>query len=130
MKLLITNTVGKLRFRTAILHWSAWATLAFIAFATLSPIEMRPAVADSHDGHIEHFAAFATTGFLFILAYPRRLGPIILLVIAAAISLELLQLVVPGRHARVVDAAVKCSGAFAGMGLAIAILQCLKVRPG
>lgn len=103
------------------LRWLAWATLAFIAVVTLSPIEMRPVVDANHSGHVEHFCAFALVGFLFVLAYPKRLVSIALSVILVAVALEVLQLIVPGRHGRLVDATVKCCGALTGIALAIAL---------
>ena len=55
---------------------AAWLSLAFIAFATLSPIGLRPQVGGPG---FEHLAAFAVTGLLFGLAYPRSLVPVIVL---------------------------------------------------
>jgi len=46
---------------------AAWALLAFIAFATISPI--RPTLPISSS--FERLAAFAVLGALFCLAYPR-----------------------------------------------------------
>ena len=62
---------------------------------------------------LEHFVIFAATGFAFGLGYGSRyLIPIGLVVFAGAI--ELAQLLVPGRHARlsdfVVDALAACIG--------------------
>jgi len=94
----------------------AWVVLAVIAFSTLSPIGMRP-----HLGafvHLERFGAFALMGFLFALVHPRRIGLVLLCVVAAAIGLELLQTLASGRHARVLDFAVKATGGMAGVGAA------------
>jgi len=46
---------------------AGWLALAFIVYATLSPIDDRPVLATPH---FEHFAAFALVGFAFGLAYP------------------------------------------------------------
>jgi len=46
---------------------AGWLALAFIVYATLSPINDRPVVAGPQ---YEHFAAFAVAGFAFRLAYP------------------------------------------------------------
>jgi VanZ family protein len=64
---------------------------------------------------IEHFAIFAITGFAFGLAYDRKpIGIMLVLVIFAGV-IELAQLFVPGRHARlsdfIVDALAACVGA-------------------
>lgn len=91
---------------------AAWLSLAFIAYATLSPIGLRPHVGGPG---FEHLAAFAVTGLLFGLAYPRALVPVIVLVLCSACILEVLQLFVPGRHARVSDLVVKLAGG--GIGI-------------
>lgn len=92
----------------------AWAVLALIAFSTLSPIGMRP-----HLGglvHVERFGAFALLGFLFALVHPRRLWLVLVCVAAAAVGLEALQTLASGRHARVIDVAIKAAGGVAGVG--------------
>ena len=64
---------------------AAWLALAFIAFATLSPIGARPSVASPH---LEHFAAFALTGLAFAVAYPNRILLVVVIVAGAALGLE------------------------------------------
>ncbi len=94
----------------------AWVVLCVIAFSTLSPIGLRP-----HLGafvHLERFGAFALLGFLFALVYPRRLGFVLVCVVAAAIGLEALQTLASSRHARVLDFAIKAAGGVAGVGAA------------
>lgn len=93
----------------------AWCALAFIAFATLSPVEQRPVLAGIK---IEHFMAFAVTGCLFGVAYPRRWPWFLAMLTGSAILLELLQHFVPGRHGRLVDLAFKLGGIVAGLGIA------------
>ena len=93
----------------------AWATLLAIAFATLSPIGLRPHVGDVSG---ERFLAFAVVGLLFGMAYPRHLVVVSLLVGGVAVGLEVLQHLTPDRHGRLPDALVKLAGALAGSGLA------------
>jgi len=90
----------------------AWLALAFIAFATLSPIDDRPTLAGPQ---LEHFAAFALMGLAFTLAYPKRTFLIIAIVLGSAFVLETLQLLTPDRHGRVVDALVKATGGMCGI---------------
>ena len=92
----------------------AWLLLAAIAFVTLAPIGFRPN--SGYSPNIERFLAFGAVGFLFALAYPRRLWLIIAVVLGAAISLEALQLVSVSRHGRLFDLAVKLAGG--GLGIA------------
>jgi hypothetical protein len=81
---------------------AGWLALAFIAFATLSPIAERPAMAGPQ---LEHFVAFAAMGCAFAMGYPKRTLIFIVLVIASAFGLEALQLLTPDRHGRFIDAA-------------------------
>ncbi len=91
---------------------AGWLALAFIVYATLSPIDARPVVAGPH---FEHFAAFAVMGLAFGLAYPNRLLVAVAIVFVSAFGLEALQLLTPDRHGRLVDALVKASGGFCGI---------------
>ena len=92
----------------------AWLLLAGLIFATLSPINLRPI--SPLPTQLERAIALAVVGFVFALAYPRHLWIVVLLVVGSTVLLELLQLVQPSRHGRVVDVAVKLVGA--GFGLA------------
>jgi VanZ family protein len=93
---------------------AGWLALAFIVYATLSPIDARPVVTRPH---FEHFAAFAVMGLAFGLAYPNRLLLVVTIVLASAFGLEALQLLTPDRHGRILDAVVKASGGICGIGL-------------
>lgn len=101
----------------------AWTTLLAIAFATLSPIGLRPHVGDVSG---ERFIAFAMVGLLFGMAYPRHLWLVTLLVGGTAVGLEVLQHLTPDRHGRVPDALVKLAGALAGTGLAYILSGTMK----
>jgi VanZ family protein len=92
---------------------AAWALLAFIAFATLSPIQDRPTFATSSS--IEHLAAFAALGVLFCIAYRKRFAWVCLIVFGSAVWLEFAQLLTPDRHGRVEDALEKIAGGVAGI---------------
>lgn len=91
---------------------AGWLSLTFIAFATLSPIGARP-----HVGGVgfEHIAAFAVTGVLFALAYPRHSLIVVMLVLGSAVVLELSQLLTPDRHARFSDLLMKLAGGSIGI---------------
>jgi hypothetical protein len=92
---------------------SAWALLAFIAYATISPIQDRPTLPTSTN--FEHLAAFAVLGGLFCLAYPRQIIPVCLIVLGSAVLLEFAQLLTPDRHGRVQDAIEKIAGGTVGI---------------
>jgi len=93
-----------------------WLALAFIVYATLSPIESRPVVTNIQ---LEHFAAFALVGLAFALAYPNRVLLVAAVVVGSAFGLEALQLLTPDRHARVIDALVKAAGGICGIGFGL-----------
>ena len=99
---------------------AAWALLAFLAFATLSPIQDRPTLATS--SHLEHLAAFAVLGVLFCLAYPKRTALVCFIVIGSAVLLESAQLLTPDRHGRVEDALEKIAGGLAGILVGRAVI--------
>jgi hypothetical protein len=58
---------------------AAWAVLALIVFATVSPIHQRPTPLTTSS--VEHLAAFLVLGVLFYLGYPRRLALVWLIVL-------------------------------------------------
>ena len=91
----------------------AWITLAFIVFATISPIGWRP-----HDYlpvNVDRALAFTVMSALFVLAYPRYwvLSAVVLLL--AAFPIELLQNLSSSRHAHFDDAGIKAAGAAVGI---------------
>jgi VanZ like family len=92
---------------------AAWALLALIACATISPIQDRPTLLTSSS--FEHLAAFAVLGALFYLVYPRHIAFVCLIVLGSAVVLELVQLLTPDRHGRVPDAVEKIAGGAAGI---------------
>jgi VanZ family protein len=93
---------------------AGWLTLAFIVYATLSPIDARPVLAGPQ---FEHFAAFALMGLAFGLAYPSRVFLVVAIVVGSAFMLEALQLLTPDRHGRLLDALVKAAGGVCGIGV-------------
>lgn len=91
----------------------AWLLLAAIAVVTLAPIGWRPETALS--AQVERFVAFGLIGLVFSLAYPRRLWLVALMILGAAIGLELAQLLVQTRHAGVKDVVAKLAGGGGGL---------------
>ena len=107
--------------------------LVYIAYATLTPIEARPEL--HSDGFykafftvLERFGPYAVLGLLFYLAYSRQVGFVCLLVFGSAVFLEILQIFVPDRDARVVDALEKMAGGATGMLAARAFLALARHR--
>jgi len=90
---------------------ASWLLLAAIVILSLVPPELRPRVSGLHA--LEHFVIFSATGLAFGLGYRPRYSTAIALVLFAG-AIELAQLFVPGRDARlsdfVVDALAACVG--------------------
>jgi VanZ family protein len=101
---------------TLILRIIAWLLTAAVTFATLGPPRYRPHSMLGQDG--EHALAFVLVGLAFGLAYPqRRLLTTGIAVVLIGV-LELLQLWMPGRHARLEDFVVDALAACAGIAVA------------
>lgn len=91
---------------------AALVLLAIIIFATLSPIQLRPHIADPN---VERALAYVLLGFALALGFPSRLYHAVIFVIVTAGILELLQIIDPGRHAHLADALVKASAGIVGV---------------
>jgi VanZ family protein len=108
---------------TTILRIFAWLLAAAVTFATLGPPRFRPHSELSQNS--EHALAFILVGLAFGLAYARHrlLTAAIAVVMIGAI--EILQIWMPGRHARwgdfVVDALAACAGLAAAAVLVWAV---------
>ena len=99
---------------------AAWMLLAFIVYATISPIQARPTLPTSPS--FERVAAFAVLGALFCLAYPRHIALVCLIILGSAALLELAQLLTPDRHGRIQDAIIKMTGGALGIAAGRAVL--------
>jgi len=102
------------------LRVGAWLLAAVVIFITLGPPRYRPhAAMFTRDG--EHALAFVLIGLAFAFAYPRQRLWVACLSVALVGLLELLQLVVPGRHAHLEDFAVDALATLAGIAIAVAL---------
>lgn len=99
---------------TSISRLAALVLLAAIAFATLSPIQMRPHLGDAN---LERALAYALFGLALAFGFRARLVQAMLFVCTVAGVLELLQAIDPGRHARLQDALLKAAAGL--MGIAV-----------
>jgi VanZ family protein len=98
---------------TILLRVIAWLLAAAVTFATLGPAQLRPQSNLGQDS--EHALAFVLVGLAFGLAYARnRLLTSMMSVVMIGV-LEILQLWVPGRHARFEDFVVDATAASAGL---------------
>jgi VanZ family protein len=87
---------------TTLFRAAAWVFIAALVLLTIVPPPHGRSL--PYPRHLEHFASFFIAGSLWYLGYPRRLLLVCLtLAVLFAGGLELLQMLVPGRHPRVVD---------------------------
>ena len=96
-----------------------------MAWATLCPPALRPSLGPPD---LERFIAFVGMGALGMAAFPRRRLGVLLALVAFALLLELGQALIPGRHPRIADAAIKATGALTG-GLVARGLPRVRFRP-
>lgn len=91
----------------------AWLLLAFILFATVAPIGLRPHTITSVD--LDRTGAYLLAGLVFALAYPKQWKTVAALLVLGALAIEYLQYLSPTRHPRLHDGAVKALGASLGL---------------
>jgi hypothetical protein len=96
----------------SLIRFAAWLSLLTILIVTAGPLSLRPTSGASAD--TERFIAFAVSGGLFGLGYPRQLTLVLPLIVLAAATFELAQLLFPGRHGTIHDFAVKAVGGLVG----------------
>lgn len=102
-----------------LLRLFAWLLAAAVAFATLGPSRDRPHLSITHIG--EHALAFVLIGLAFAVAYPRQRPRVATTAVVLIGALELLQLLVPGRHARLKDFFVDALATLIGIAVATII---------
>jgi VanZ family protein len=99
---------------------AAWLLLAAIVVLSLVPPTARPTTTVPHD--LEHAGIFLLDGAAFGIAYLGCEWLLGIGAVAFCAAIEVAQLMVPGRHARVsdfvVDATAACIGILAGSLLA------------
>ena len=99
---------------------AAWFLLVTIVVLSVVPPEDRPVTPAPHD--LEHVAIFVAMGLAFGLGYSRHLVQILALM-AFSGAIELIQLGIPGRHARVSDFVVDALSVSVGVGLAFMLAE-------
>lgn len=98
-----------------IAFFAGCATLIIIIGASLSPIEYRPSSGFAVNPEREF--AFASMGLAFVVGRPSRPLLLLVLLLAVAGGLEMMQELVPTRHGRIEDFLVKSLGLAAGVAI-------------
>jgi VanZ family protein len=95
-----------------ILKVVSWLIALGLAIVTIVPAGERPVTGLAHD--FEHSLAFGLAGLTFGIAYARHLRALLFGAVVYAIVLELSQIPLASRHARledfIVDAVAACVG--------------------
>jgi len=102
---------------------AAWLLFVAVVVVTLGSPRIRPTTDFSHD--TEHAIAFVLLGIMYGIGYAERRVAMLLAAIPAIGVLEWLQLLAPGRHARLEDFVVNLvafSVAYAATGLALHLM--------
>ena len=106
-------------------RWVGWLLVVAAVAFTLSPIELRPT--STAPANLERFICYAAATAAVCLGYPRRAWQIILLMVALASALEVLQQLVPGRHGHMRDLVFKIAGTLIGAVTAFMATQVPKL---
>lgn len=80
---------------------AAWGLAVAIFVLSIVPPGLRPETGLPHA--LEHSSIFWATGLAFGLGYDRRHGSLAILLVLFSGAVEVAQLFVPGRHARLSD---------------------------
>jgi len=99
-----------------ILKAASWLVIVGLVIVTIVPANERPSTGLQHD--LEHFSAFGLAGLLFGLAYAGHLRALLLSAIVFTLALELSQIPLATRHARLEDFIVDAAGACLGVVVA------------
>ena len=91
----------------------AWLLLAFLTAMTVVPAPDRPVTGLDHN--FEHLVAFVSLGALFSVGYPDKLRQLMLGGIGFTLLLEMSQVPLATRHARVSDFLVDTLAVWLGL---------------
>jgi hypothetical protein len=104
----------------------AWGLITIIIVLTIVPPFLRPITGTSHN--FEHLAIFLATGTAFGLGYQRREVILCASGILFSAALEISQMVIPGRHARLSDFLVDAMSVCVGIATA-SLLVSARLQP-
>ena len=105
---------------------TSWLLAAAIVVLSVVPPSYRPTTDPSQS--VEHFAIFLGNGFAIGFGYPNR--PIAIAIAAAIFcgAIEVTQLWVPGRHARLNDFIVDVAGTLIGLSVTFVAMRLSTAR--
>jgi VanZ family protein len=98
-----------------IFRLTAWLLVLAIIVLSLGPPSSRPVTGAGHG--LEHLLIFLATGLAFGLGYLRRFWSLSMALLTFAAAIEVAQMWVPGRHARLSDFLADAMASCLGVGL-------------
>jgi VanZ family protein len=90
------------------------------------PATYRPVTAVSHN--LEHLAIFIVLGMAFGLGYPHRSRALAFALPLFCFAIEVVQLWIPGRHARLTDLLINAAAAVLGLWIAVFMVEKVLAR--
>jgi len=106
----------------------AWFGIAAIVVLSVVPADERPVTGTGQD--FEHLTAFGLVAGMFAIGYSFALTRLLLMALLFCGGIELLQVPLPTRHARVSDFAIDLLGSYLAIGLvAFATSRSRAARP-
>ena len=105
-------------FRTAVRVF-AWLGFLTVILLSIVPASDRPVTGLGHA--FEHFAAFTILAASFALGYPRPLRMLLVAAIVFCGGIELLQIPLPTRHARLSDFVIDVTAACIAIGIIVTV---------
>jgi VanZ family protein len=99
----------------------SWLGLLGITILSLVPLKLRPHIFAV--SQFEHVGAYFITGVALALAFRTRTALVAICISLSllAAALEVAQLWIPGRNARLIDWVASSSGAWAGIAVVLAV---------
>jgi VanZ family protein len=113
------------RGKAAFLQWTcriaAWPLGFGLALLHVVPATHRPVTVIGHG--LEHVGVFLLLGLAFGLGYPRRLWAVLRGLVVYCLTVEAIQIAVPGRHARLSDLLINAASALMGVAIAVVLVR-------
>ena len=104
----------------------AWSLAAAIIVLSVVPADLRPQTVAPHN--LEHLLIFAATGFAFGVGFDQKRKVLATYLVGFTGFVEFLQLLVPGRHARLSDFIVDAGSIFGGLVMQYAVSRIFSPR--
>lgn len=104
----------------------AWSLAIALTVLSVVPPDLRPETGVPH--YFEHLLAYAAMGTAFGLGYEKNPNTLATYLVCFCAVIEIAQLFVPGRHARLLDFAVDAFGTSLGIVI-VSVARAFHRRP-